>query len=130
MATELSPPDLQWLLQAARSLLLTPELAPAHALISRLLNELTGGDRAFILVGEPRRGMSALPPSDDAPAQPDTAVAVPRKAPGLSPASRRDSKTWLWEIYRLLTPGVVARADAELAEFKRPNRAYATSPDG
>jgi hypothetical protein len=63
------------------------------------------------------------------PAQTDVADAVPRKAPGLSPAFRRDSKSWLAEIERLRTAGDVARADAELAEFKRQHRAYATSPD-
>ena len=64
-----------------------------------------------------------------APAQTDAADAVARKAPGLAPAYRRDSKTWLAEIERLRTTGDVARADAELAEFKRQHRAYATSPD-
>jgi hypothetical protein len=64
-----------------------------------------------------------------APAQADAAEAVARKAPGLSPDYRRDSKTWLAEIERLRTAGDTARADAELAEFKRQHRAYATSPD-
>jgi hypothetical protein len=64
-----------------------------------------------------------------APAQTDAAEAVARKAPGLAPAYRRDSKTWLAEIERLRSTGDVARADAELAEFKRQHRAYATSPD-
>ncbi len=64
-----------------------------------------------------------------APAQTDVADAVARKAPGLSPAFRRDSKAWLAEIERLRSTGDVARADAELAEFKRQHRAYATSPD-
>jgi hypothetical protein len=63
-----------------------------------------------------------------APSQAD-ADAVARKAPGLSPAYRGDSKTWLAEIERLRATGDVARADAELAEFKRQHRAYATSPD-
>lgn len=64
-----------------------------------------------------------------APATPEAADAVARKAPGLSPAYRRESKTWLAEIERLRATGDVARADAELAEFKRQHRAYATSPD-
>ena len=42
---------------------------------------------------------------------------------------RHDSKAWLAEIHRLRASGDVARADAELAEFKRQNRAYASSPD-
>jgi hypothetical protein len=64
-----------------------------------------------------------------APAQGDAAESMARKAPALSPEYRRDSKTWLAEIERLRSTGDVARADAELAEFKRQHRAYATSPD-
>lgn len=64
-----------------------------------------------------------------APAQTDVADAVARKASSLAPAYRRDSKAWLAEIERLRSTGEVARADAELAEFKRQHRAYATSPD-
>jgi hypothetical protein len=45
------------------------------------------------------------------------------------PEWRRDSKAWMAEIERLRAAGEVARADAELAEFKRQHRAYATSPD-
>jgi hypothetical protein len=46
-----------------------------------------------------------------------------------TPTWRRDSKTWMAEIERLRAAGDYARADAELAEFKRQHRAYATSPD-
>jgi hypothetical protein len=46
-----------------------------------------------------------------------------------APEWRRDSKTWLAEIERLRTAGDVARADAELAEYKRQHRAYAGAPD-
>lgn len=46
-----------------------------------------------------------------------------------APEWRRDSKTWLAEIDRLRTAGDVARADAELAEYKRQHRAYAGAPD-
>jgi hypothetical protein len=46
-----------------------------------------------------------------------------------APEWRRDSRTWMAEIERLRAAGEVARADAELAEFKRQHRAYATSPD-
>jgi hypothetical protein len=46
-----------------------------------------------------------------------------------APEWRRDSKTWLAEIDRLRTAGDVARADAELAEYKRQHRAYAVAPD-
>lgn len=46
-----------------------------------------------------------------------------------APAWRRDSKTWLAEIERLRAAGDNARADAELAEYKREHRAYAGAPD-
>lgn len=42
---------------------------------------------------------------------------------------RKDTKTWLAEIDRLRAAGENARADAELAEFRREHRAYAVSPD-
>jgi hypothetical protein len=56
-------------------------------------------------------------------------------AGGISPSAppapewRRDSKTWLAEIERLREAGDVARADAELADYKRQHRAYAGAPD-
>lgn len=49
------------------------------------------------------------------------------KAP--APAWRRDSRSWLAEIERLRAAGDNARADAELAEYKREHRAYAGAPD-
>jgi len=45
------------------------------------------------------------------------------------PTWRRDAKTWLAEIERLRNAGDTARADAELAEYKRQQRAYAGAPD-
>ena len=45
------------------------------------------------------------------------------------PAWRHDAKSWLAEIQRLRDAGDAARADAEYAEFKRQQRAYAVSPD-
>ena len=45
------------------------------------------------------------------------------------PAWRRDPKAWQAEIQRLRDAGDVARAEAEYAEFKRAQRAYASSPD-
>jgi hypothetical protein len=45
------------------------------------------------------------------------------------PAWRRDAKSWLAEIERLRDAGDTARADAELAEYKRQQRAYAGAPD-
>lgn len=51
------------------------------------------------------------------------------KAEAPAPEWRRDSKTWLAEIERLRASGDVARADAELTEYKRQHRAYAGAPD-
>jgi hypothetical protein len=51
------------------------------------------------------------------------------KATAEVPAFRRDSKTWLAEIERLRSEGNVARAEEELAEYKRQHRAYAVAPD-
>jgi hypothetical protein len=58
----------------------------------------------------------------DAPAA--SAAAAPAQ-----PDYRRDAKSWLAEIDRLRATGDKARADAELAEYKREHRAYAVSPD-
>jgi hypothetical protein len=46
-----------------------------------------------------------------------------------APAWRRDSKTWLAEIERLRAAGETAKADAEMAEYKRQQRAFAGAPD-
>jgi len=46
-----------------------------------------------------------------------------------SPAWRRTTKTWIAEIERLRQAGNTAAADAEYAEFKRQQRAYAVAPD-
>jgi len=56
-------------------------------------------------------------------------VTVPAAKATESPAWRRDAKTWLAEIERLRNAGDTARADAELAEYKRQQRAYAGAPD-
>ncbi|HEY6123862.1 MAG TPA: hypothetical protein VIV63_04365, partial [Steroidobacteraceae bacterium] len=45
------------------------------------------------------------------------------------PAWRRDAKSWQAEIQRLRDAGDNAAAEAELAEFKRQQRAYAVAPD-
>jgi hypothetical protein len=45
------------------------------------------------------------------------------------PMWRRDPQTWKAEIERLRNAGETARADAELAEFNRQQRAYAVGPD-
>jgi hypothetical protein len=57
------------------------------------------------------------------------AAPTPAAASTEVPTWRRDTKTWLAEIARLRNAGDTARADAELAEYKRQQRAYAGAPD-
>ena len=57
------------------------------------------------------------------------AIASPSAASTEIPTWRRDAKTWLAEIARLRNAGDTARADTELAEYKRQQRAYAGAPD-
>ena len=57
------------------------------------------------------------------------AIASPSAASTEIPTWRRDSKTWLAEIARLRNAGDTTRAEAELAEYKRQQRAYAGAPD-
>ena len=45
------------------------------------------------------------------------------------PSWRHDAKTWLAEIERLRNAGDSAAAEAELAEYKHQQRAYAVAPD-
>ena len=60
----------------------------------------------------------------------DAAPAAAPAAPSAdAPGWRRDPKSWLAEIERLRSAGDDARADAELAEYKRQQRAYAVAPD-
>lgn len=97
------------------------------------------GDRALVAREETERHAespsAAIPPpgrngsEPDASPQTAAACAVASKASDVGPDYRRDSKTWLAEIERLRATGDAGRADAELAEFKRQHRAYATSPD-
>ncbi|HWP86236.1 MAG TPA: hypothetical protein VNM70_00045 [Burkholderiales bacterium] len=61
--------------------------------------------------------------------EPEMVSASPSAASTEVPAWRRDAKTWLAEIARLRNAGDTARADAELAEYKRQQRAYAGAPD-
>ena len=56
-------------------------------------------------------------------------VATPSRSPPEIPTWRRDPKTWQAEIERLRNAGDTARADAELAEYNRQQRAYAVGPD-
>jgi hypothetical protein len=56
-------------------------------------------------------------------------TASPSATSAAVPAWRRDAKAWLAEIERLRDTGDTARAEAELAEYKRQQRAYAGAPD-
>jgi len=60
---------------------------------------------------------------------PSAVVTTPSATSTEVPTWRRDAKTWLAEIERLRKAGDAARADAEYAEFKRQQRAYAVGPD-
>jgi hypothetical protein len=72
-----------------------------------------------------RERASAGASMDSAPA----AMSAPAAKSAEVPAWRRDTKSWLAEIERLRNAGDTARADAELAEYKRQQRAYAGAPD-
>ncbi len=62
------------------------------------------------------------------PAPVDAGASLAKASPD-TPAWRRDSKTWLAEIARLRAAGEIARAEAEMAEYNRQQRAYAGAPD-
>jgi hypothetical protein len=74
----------------------------------------------------PSGRMAGASVSVDAPA---AAAASPAAKASDGYAWRRDPKSWQAEIQRLRDAGDNARADAEYAEFKRQQRAYAVSPD-
>ena len=61
--------------------------------------------------------------------QMDQATPAPGAQAQAVPEYRRDSRSWLAQIERLRAAGKAAEADAELAEYKRKNRAYAGAPD-
>lgn len=70
------------------------------------------------------------------PAEQATPPAAPSSAPHRADASateshawRRSPEAWLAEIQRLRATGDTARADAEMAEYNRQQRAFAASPD-
>jgi hypothetical protein len=79
-----------------------------------------------------RAGEQSLRERSVAEAAADSSAGA-RSAPAAIPAAvpdwRRDTKSWLAEIERLRNAGDTARADAELAEYKRQQRAYAGAPD-
>jgi hypothetical protein len=78
-------------------------------------------------VDQPPAAAPPPPPREVASARVESASAPVVAAE--VPAWRRDSKSWQAEIQRLRDAGDTARADAEYAEFKRQQRAYASSPD-
>ncbi len=66
---------------------------------------------------------------DQPPPPAPAAVPAPGAQAQAGPDYRRDSHSWLAQIERLRAAGKSAEADAELAEYKRKNRAYAGAPD-
>ena len=62
-------------------------------------------------------------------AAPANRMPAPEAESARAPDYRRDSQSWLARIDALRAAGRTAEADAELAEFKRRNRAYAGAPD-
>jgi hypothetical protein len=91
-----------------------PEMAPAppEPMVARGMADATSR----------RAGAST---AMDAPAEAANAPVLVAKIP----VWRRDPKSWQAEIQRLRDAGDTAAADAESAEFKRQQRAYAVSPD-
>ena len=101
------------------------------------------------LVSEAEADRHAAPPQSSAPVLAREAAARGAGEPGMVastadastvtmaspppstevPTWRKDAKSWLAEIERLRNAGDTARAEAEYAEFKRQQRAYAGSPD-
>ena len=70
--------------------------------------------------------------AEPAAAAPATAPAVETAAPApaqVTPQWRRDTRSWLAQIERLRAEGRIAEAEAEMAEYRKSNRAYAGSPD-
>ena len=69
---------------------------------------------------------SPAPGETSAPAAAEQSATAKTAA---SPAWRRDGQSWLAEIDKLRAEGKNAEADAEMAEYKRQHRAYASGPD-
>ena len=78
---------------------------------------------------ESAAGAAPTPAAPMVARESEMVVASPAAASAEVPGWRRDAKTWLAEIARLRNAGDTARADAELAEYKRQQRAYAGAPD-
>jgi len=80
-------------------------------------------------LAQPARARNEAGASASGEAAPAEAVSAPAAKAGETYAWRRDPKSWQAEIQRLRDAGDIARADAESAEFKRQQRAYAVAPD-
>lgn len=77
-----------------------------------------------------RSGESTEPgPPAPAPAAPSTATRRADASTADSAAWRRSPEAWLAEIERLRAAGDTARAEAEMVEYNRQQRAFAASPD-
>ena len=119
------------------------ETAPAVAANNQREGEERSGDAVVVELKAPmaaRReaAASAAPSPSPAPRVASAATDEAAREPEVAAASasaadvptwRRDAKTWLAEIERLRNAGDTTRADAELAEYKRQQRAYAGAPD-
>jgi hypothetical protein len=80
-------------------------------------------------VAQPAQARDETGASASREAAPAEVASAPAAKAGETPAWRRDPKSWQAEIQRLRDAGDYARADAESAEFKRQQRAYAVAPD-
>jgi hypothetical protein len=73
-----------------------------------------------------RTEQAATPAPTATPAPAETTASTSAAA---TPDWRRDTRSWLARIERLRAEGKTAEADAEMAEYRKANRAYAGSPD-
>jgi hypothetical protein len=79
------------------------------------------------VLGQPKKPIPEVTVQQVTQQADDAAPPAPAAAP--APEYRRDSQSWLAQIERLRAAGRTAEAEAELAEYKRKNRAYAGAPD-
>ena len=112
------------------------EPAPAVVANNQRAEEARSADAVVVDLNAPavarRESAAGAAPTPAAPMVgrgSEMVVASPAAASTEVPAWRRDAKTWLAEIARLRNAGDTALADAELAEYKRQQRAYAGAPD-
>ena len=101
--------------------------APAASASGIVSNEEAGRYAAPPPSGAPM--VAGRPSESMASDAPPVVITTPSGNSTEVPTWRRDAKTWLAEIDRLRNAGDIARADAELAEYKRQQRAYAGAPD-